>query len=127
MLHRYPKRVALGMDQNRLSMLLAVLHRHGGLHCGDQDVFLNLVGGVRSLETSTDLASLAAIVSSLRGKALDRDMAVFGELGLSGEVRPVPSGPGRHGHGPRPFQCPPAYRDPRSAQSPEVGIRNVPL
>jgi len=88
----YPKRVALGLDQNRLSMLLAVLHRHGGLHCGDQDVFLNLVGGVRSSETSTDLASIAAIVSSLRGKALSRDAVIFGELGLSGEVRPVPGG-----------------------------------
>lgn len=110
----YPKRVALGMDQNRLSMLLAVLHRHGGLHCGDQDVFLNLVGGVRSLETSTDLASLAAIVSSLRGKALDRDMAVFGELGLSGEVRPVPSGQERvneaHKHGFRKLIVPEANR-----------------
>lgn len=88
----YPKRVALGLDQNRLSMLLAVLHRHGGLHCGDQDVFLNLVGGVRSVETSNDLASLAAIVSSLRGVPLARDVAIFGELGLSGEVRPVPGG-----------------------------------
>lgn len=110
----YPKRVALGMDQNRLSMLLAVLHRHGGLHCGDQDVFLNLVGGVRSLETSTDLASLAAIVSSLRGKALDRDMAIFGELGLSGEVRPVPSGQERvneaHKHGFRKLIVPEANR-----------------
>ena len=88
----YPRRVALGLDANRLSMLLAVLHRHGGLHCGDQDVFLNMVGGVRSLETSTDLASLAAIVSSFKGHALPRDLVVFGELGLSGEVRPVPSG-----------------------------------
>ena len=88
----YPKRVALGLDQNRLSMLLAVLHRHGGLHCGDQDVYVSLVGGVRSLETSTDLAVLAVVVSSLRGHALPRDMVVFGELGLSGEIRPVPSG-----------------------------------
>jgi len=88
----YPKRVALGLDQNRLSMLLAVLHRHGGLHCGDQDVFVNLVGGVKTVETSTDLASLAAIVSSLRGVSLPRDMIAFGELGLSGEIRPVPGG-----------------------------------
>ncbi len=88
----YPKRVALGLDQNRLSMLLAVLHRHGGLHCGDQDVFLNMVGGVRSIETSNDLASLAAIVSSFKGLPLARDLVIFGELGLSGEVRPVPSG-----------------------------------
>lgn len=88
----YPKRVALGLDQNRLSMLLAVLHRHGGLHCGDQDVFVNLVGGVKTTETSTDLASIAAIVSSLRTVSLPRDVIIFGELGLSGEVRPVPSG-----------------------------------
>ncbi len=88
----YPKRVSLGLDNNRLSMLLAVLHRHGGLHCGDQDVFLNLVGGVRTSETSIDLASIAAIVSSLRALPLPKDMVVFGELGLSGEVRPVPSG-----------------------------------
>ena len=88
----YPKRVALGLDQNRLSMLLAVLHRHGGLHCSDQDVFLNLVGGVRTAETSTDLASLAAVVSSFRSIALPKQAVIFGELGLSGEVRPVPSG-----------------------------------
>lgn len=88
----YAKRVSLGLDQNRLSMLIAVLHRHGGLHCGDQDVFLNLVGGVRATETGTDLASIAAIVSSFKGVPLPQDLVVFGELGLSGEVRPVPSG-----------------------------------
>jgi len=88
----YPKRVALGLDQNRLSMLLAVLHRHGGLHCGDQDVFVSLVGGVKTSETSTDLATLAAIMSSFRGVSLPQDLVIFGELGLSGEVRPVPSG-----------------------------------
>ncbi len=88
----YPKRVSLGMDQNRLSMLLAVMHRHGGIHCGDQDVFVNLVGGVKTLETSTDLATLASIVSSLKGVALPEDLVIFGELGLSGEIRPVPSG-----------------------------------
>ena len=88
----YPKRVALGLDQNRLSMLLAVLHRHGGLHCGDQDVFVNLVGGVKTAETGTDLASLAAIVSSFKSLSLDRDLIIFGEVGLSGEIRPVTSG-----------------------------------
>jgi DNA repair protein RadA/Sms len=88
----YPKRVALGLDQNRVSMLLAVLHRHGGLHCGDQDVFVSLVGGVKTSETSTDLASLASIVSSFRGVNLARDVIMFGEVGLSGEVRPVASG-----------------------------------
>lgn len=88
----YPKRVSLGLDQNRLSMLLAVLHRHGGVHLGDQDVFVNLVGGVKTSETSTDLATIASIMSSLRSRALPNDTVVFGELGLSGEVRPVPSG-----------------------------------
>lgn len=88
----YPRRVALGLDQNRLAMLLAVLHRHGGVHCGDQDVFVNLVGGVKTTETSTDLASIAAIVSSLRGVSLPQDLVLFGEVGLSGEIRPVPSG-----------------------------------
>ena len=87
-----PRRVAVGFEQNRLAMLLAVLHRHGGIHVGDQDVFANVVGGVRVLETSADLALLVAIVSSLRDRILGRDMVVFGEVGLSGEIRPVPSG-----------------------------------
>ena len=87
-----PRRVAIGLDQNRLAMLLAVLHRHGGLHTGDQDVFVNVVGGVRVNETSADLAMLMAIVSSLRGQPLDQQLVVFGEVGLSGEIRPVPSG-----------------------------------
>ncbi len=87
-----PRRVAVGLDANRLSMLLAVLHRHGGLFTGDQDVFLNVVGGVKVLETSADLAVLLAVVSSLQGRALPRELVVFGEVGLSGEIRPVPSG-----------------------------------
>lgn len=87
-----PRRVAVGMDQNRLSMLLAVLHRHGGIMVGDQDVFVNVVGGVRVMETSADLAVLLAIVSSFRDRALPQDLMVFGEVGLSGEIRPVPSG-----------------------------------
>jgi len=87
-----PRRVAVGLDQNRLTMLLAVLHRHGGLHTGDQDVFVNVVGGVRVSETGADLAMLMAIVSSLRDQALDQNLVVFGEVGLSGEIRPVPSG-----------------------------------
>ncbi len=87
-----PRRVAVGLEQNRLAMLLAVLHRHGGLQVGDQDVFANVVGGVKVLETSADLALLMAIVSSFRDRALPRDMVIFGEVGLSGEIRPVPSG-----------------------------------
>jgi DNA repair protein RadA/Sms len=88
----HPRRVAVGLEQNRLNMLLAVLHRHGGLQVGDQDVFANVVGGVRVLETSADLALLLAIVSSFRDRILPSDMVIFGEVGLSGEIRPVPSG-----------------------------------
>lgn len=87
-----PRRLAVGVDQNRLSMLLAVLHRHGGLQVGDQDVFINVVGGIKVAETSADLAVVLAIVSSLRDRPLPADLVVFGEVGLSGEIRPVPSG-----------------------------------
>ncbi len=87
-----PRRVAVGLEQNRLSMLLAVLHRHGGVMIGDQDVFVNAVGGVKIIETSADLALILALVSSFRDKALSRDLVVFGEVGLAGEIRPVPSG-----------------------------------
>ena len=87
-----PRRLAVGLEQNRLAMLLAVLHRHGGLHIGDQDVFVNAVGGVKVMETSADLALILAIVSSFKDQCLPHDMVVFGEVGLSGEIRPVPSG-----------------------------------
>ena len=87
-----PRRVAVGLEQNRLAMLLAVLHRHGGLQVGDQDVFANVVGGVKVLETSADLALLLAIVSSYRDRIIPSDMIIFGEVGLSGEIRPVPNG-----------------------------------
>jgi len=87
-----PRRVAVGLDHNRLSMLLAVLHRHGGLMMGDQDVFVNVVGGVKVQETSADLALLLAVVSSFRNRAIPKDWVIFGEVGLSGEIRPVPSG-----------------------------------
>jgi DNA repair protein RadA/Sms len=87
-----PRRVAVGFETNRLAMLLAVLHRHGGLVVSDQDVFVNVVGGIRVAETSSDLALLLAVVSSLRDRPLPRDLVVFGEVGLSGEIRPVPNG-----------------------------------
>jgi len=88
----HPKRVAVGLDQNRLSMLLAVLSRHGGIFCHDQDIFLNVVGGVKVMETSVDLPQLLAVVSSLRNQILPQDLIVFGEIGLAGEIRPVPNG-----------------------------------
>ena len=90
-----PRRVAVGADQNRLAMLLAVLHRHGGLQLGDQDVFVNVVGGVKVMETGADLALILAMVSSFRDRALAQDLVVFGEVGLSGEIRPVPGGQDR--------------------------------
>ncbi len=87
-----PRRLTVGLDPNRLAMLLAVLHRHGGIACYDQDVFVNAVGGVRINEPAADLAVLLAVVSSLRNKALPHRLAVFGEVGLGGEVRPVQRG-----------------------------------
>lgn len=88
----HPKRVAVGLDQNRMNLLLAALHRHGGIMLGDQDVYINVVGGVRVNETAADLALLLAALSSFRNQALPQDLIVFGEVGLSGEIRPVPSG-----------------------------------
>jgi DNA repair protein RadA/Sms len=87
-----PRRVTVGLEQNRLAMLLAVLHRHGGVASYNQDVFVNVVGGVRILETAVDLALLFAILSSLKNQPLPADMVLFGEIGLSGEIRPVQSG-----------------------------------
>lgn len=91
----HPRRVCVGLDANRLAMLLAVLHRHGGIATQGQDVFANVVGGMRVSETAADLAVLVAIVSSLRNKPLGNDLVVFGEIGLSGEVRPVQRGQDR--------------------------------
>jgi len=87
-----PRRVTLGLDQNRLSMLLAVLHRHGGIAMQDQDVFNNVVGGVRVTETAADTAMLLSILSSFRDKPLSQKLFTFGEIGLAGEIRPVPNG-----------------------------------
>jgi DNA repair protein RadA/Sms len=87
-----PRRLAQGLDQNRLAMLLAVLHRHAGIACYDQDVFINAVGGVRITEPAADLAVTLAILSSFRNRALPEKLVVFGEIGLAGEVRPAPRG-----------------------------------
>lgn len=87
-----PRRLTVGLEQNRLAMLLAVLHRHAGIACFDQDVFLNAVGGVKINEPAADLAILLAIYSSLKNKPLPKDLVVFGELGLVGEIRPCPRG-----------------------------------
>jgi DNA repair protein RadA/Sms len=87
-----PRRLAVGLEQNRLAMLLAALHRHGGVACYDQDVFVNAVGGVRIAEPAADLAVLLAIVSSLRSRPLAEKLVAFGEVGLAGEVRPAPRG-----------------------------------
>lgn len=91
-LYGNPRRVTVGLDQNRLSLLLAVLHRHGGLQMADQDVFVNVVGGIKVTETSCDLALIASLISSFRNRSLPQDLVIFGEIGLGGEIRPVPNG-----------------------------------
>jgi DNA repair protein RadA/Sms len=87
-----PRRLSVGLDRDRLAMMLAVLHRHAGVACLDQDVFVNAVGGVRISEPAADLAVMLSIHSSLRGRALPRGFMAFGEVGLAGEIRPAPRG-----------------------------------
>jgi DNA repair protein RadA/Sms len=87
-----PRRLSVGIERDRLAMMLAVLHRHAGISSSDQDVFVNAVGGVRISEPAADLAVMLAIQSSLRGRALPRGFLTFGEVGLAGEVRPAPRG-----------------------------------
>ena len=87
-----PRRLSVGLDRDRLAMMLAVLHRHAGIACLDQDVFVNAVGGVRISEPAADLAVMLAIQGSLRGRPLPRGFVAFGEVGLAGEVRPAPRG-----------------------------------
>ncbi len=90
-----PRRLAVGMDQNRIAMLLAVLTKHGGMGTASDEVYVNVVGGIRVLETSTDLAAVMGIVSSLRDRVIPHDSLYFGEIGLSGEIRPVANGEAR--------------------------------
>jgi DNA repair protein RadA/Sms len=87
-----PRRLAVGLEANRVAMLIAVLQRHGAVPLFDQDIFINAVGGVRISETGADLAIALAILSSFRDRPLPDDLATFGEVGLAGEIRPVPSG-----------------------------------
>ncbi len=91
----YARRTTLGFDSGRLNMLLAVLHRHGGINLHDMDVYLNVVGGLKIHDTSADLAVLAAVYSSLRGQIIPRDLVILGEVGLAGELRPVANGEAR--------------------------------
>jgi DNA repair protein RadA/Sms len=122
-----PRRVSLGLEQNRLAMMLAVMHRHGGVALADHDVFINVVGGMRVSETGADLPMLLALYSSFRDKPLHGKMICFGEVGLSGEIRPVPDGEQRlreaAGHG---FTTAlvPAANAPRK---PLGGLKVVPL
>ena len=90
--HGNPRRLTVGLDSSRLAMLLAVLHRHAGIGCFDQDVFVNAVGGVKIGEPAADLAVILAIMSSLRSRPLPDKLVVFGEVGLTGEIRPAPRG-----------------------------------
>jgi DNA repair protein RadA/Sms len=90
-----PRRLAVGFDQNRLAMLLAVLSRHGGIFTANDEIYANVVGGIKVTETSSDLAIVVGIVSSLRDKVIAHDTFFFGEIGLSGEIRPVANGHAR--------------------------------
>jgi len=125
-----PRRVTVGLEQNRLAMLLAVLHRHGGIASFDQDVFLNVVGGVRLTETGADLPVMLSVLSSLRNRPLPRELVVFGEVGLAGEIRPVPNGQERlreaAKHGFRRAIIPEANRPKEAPDDIEVvGVRRL--
>ena len=88
----YPRRLTLGLEVNRVHMVLAIIQKHIGIHISDQDVFINVVGGLKSNDTTADLPIALATLSSFRNMSLSRDMICFGELGLSGEVRPISNG-----------------------------------
>ena len=122
------RRVTIGQDNNRIAMLLGVLHRHGGLALYDQDIFINIVGGVKVLETASDLAVIAAMVSSFRDQPFPADTVIFGEVGLVGEIRPVPNGEQRvmeaAKHGFRRVLLPKGNM-PRKTQS--AGIEMIPM
>jgi DNA repair protein RadA/Sms len=126
-----PRRLAVGLEQNRLAMLLAVMHRHGGIAMFDQDVFINVVGGVRVSETAADLPLLLAALSSFRDRPLPSDLVAFGEVGLAGEIRPVPNGQERikeaQKHGFKRAIVPIANAPKRAPDGIEViGVRRLP-
>jgi DNA repair protein RadA/Sms len=126
-----PRRIAVGLEQNRLAMLLAVMHRHGGIAMFDQDVFVNVVGGVRVSETAADLPLLLAALSSFRDRPLPSDLVAFGEVGLAGEIRPVPNGQERikeaQKHGFKRAIVPIANAPKRAPDGIEViGVRRLP-
>jgi DNA repair protein RadA/Sms len=122
-----PRRVSLGLDQNRLAMMLAVLHRQGGIALADHDVFINVVGGIRVTETGADLPMLLALFSSFRDRPLPERLVCFGEVGLSGEIRPVHDGEQRlreaAGHGFNRALIPAA----NAPRKPIEGLQVVPL
>ena len=122
-----PRRVSLGLEHNRLAMMLAVLHRHGGVALADYDVFINVVGGMRVSETGADLPMLLALFSSFRDKPLQSKLICFGEVGLSGEIRPVPDGEQRlkeaAGHGFRTAVIPAA----NAPRKPPDGLTVIPV
>lgn len=127
----HPRRLTVGLEQNRLSLLLAVLHRHGGVPMYDQNVFVNVVGGMRVSETAADLPALLSAVSSFRDHRIARDTVVFGEVGLAGEIRPVPYGEerlveaGKHGF--RRAVVPLANAPKKPVEGLEiVGVRRLP-
>jgi DNA repair protein RadA/Sms len=125
-----PRRVCLGFEHNRMAMLLAVLHRHGGISTYDQDVFVNVAGGMKITETGADLAVILTLVSSLRNSSLGEQLVVFGEVGLAGEVRPVPGGEERlkeaHKHGFTTALIPKGNKPKKSLKGMEVvAVRSV--
>jgi len=125
-----PRRVSLGLEQNRLAMMLAVLNRHGGIALSDHDVFINVVGGMRVSETAADLPMALALYSSFRDRPLPEKMVCFGEVGLSGEIRPVPDGEQRlreaAGHGYTTALVPAANRPRKAPAGLEViGLSHV--
>jgi DNA repair protein RadA/Sms len=124
----HPRRLAQGFDPQRLGLLLAVLHRHCGVGIGDYDVYANIVGGLRVTETASDLAVVLAVLSSFRERPLSEGLAVFGEVGLTGEIRPVPFGEERvaeaEKHGFRRVLIPKANR-PRRSTLDVVGVEKL--